>query len=304
MSLAGCYLFLQGAIYTDRLIVQNLCDPVYFGRDNIFDAPSLWKLTHLFECLVHLINGLATYYARLADQLANSVLPRDLPALLEQEPDDDHERFAPAATCVRDEDGKPIHLKYGQTLRKDTWGTTYRAQTDTGKTVVVKFVQQYGIDAHRYLANLGYAPQVLYFGNVYPDTIKRPLRPRMVIMEYIDGESAFTATLTASQCLALRDAITVMHEQNFVHGDLRPPNVHIGKDGKVYVLDFDWAGLVGKAFYPFSLAENNDWPLQVNAHLNDMLPVTKEHDIYMLDRLVGPFECAAAAVDADSMLED
>ena len=126
----------------------------------------------------------------------------------------------------------------------------------------------------------------------------------MVIMEFIDRQSAFATSLTASQCLALRDAIKVMHEQNFVHGDLRPPNVHIGKDGKVYVLDFDWAGLVGKAFYPFSLAENNDWPLQVNAHLNDMLPVTKEHDIYMLDRLVGPFERAAAAVDADSMLED
>ena len=294
---------IQGAVYTDRLIVQNLCDGIYVGRDNVFDADLLWRLTHVFECVTHLIANLDVLYARLAARLSQ-VSPSDLPALLKLEPEDNHQRFFPASQSFKDKNGKVIHLTYEDAIRKDAWGTTYRARTSTGQMVVVKFVQKYGIDAHRFLAEMGVAPEVLYFGDIYENVIDRRPRPRMVIMEFIDGQSAFATSLTASQCLALRDAIKVMHEQNFVHGDLRPPNVHIGKDGKVYVLDFDWAGLVGKAFYPFSLAENNDWPLQVNAHLNDMLPVTKEHDIYMLDRLVGPFERAAAAVDADSMLED
>ena len=257
----------------------------------------------MFECVTHLIANLDVLYARLAARLSQ-VSPSDLPALLKLEPEDNHQRFFPASQSFKDKNGKVIHLTYEDAIRKDAWGTTYRARTSTGQMVVVKFVQKYGIDAHRFLVEMGVAPEVLYFGDIYENVIDRRPRPRMVIMEFIDRQSAFATSLTASQCLALRDAIKVMHEQNFVHGDLRPPNVHIGKDGKVYVLDFDWAGLVGKAFYPFSLAENNDWPLQVNAHLNDMLPVTKEHDIYMLDRLVGPFERAAAAIDADSMLED
>ena len=31
VALAGPWLIIQGAIYTDKLVVQNLCDPVYIG---------------------------------------------------------------------------------------------------------------------------------------------------------------------------------------------------------------------------------------------------------------------------------
>ena len=85
---------IQGAVYTDRLIVQNLCDGIYVGRDNVFDADLLWRLTHVFECVTHLIANLDVLYARLAARLSQ-VSPSDLPALLKLEPEDNHQRFFP-----------------------------------------------------------------------------------------------------------------------------------------------------------------------------------------------------------------
>ena len=288
---------IQGAVYTDRLIVQNLCDGIYVSRDNVFDADLLWRLTHVFECVTHLIANLDVLYARLAARLSQ-VSPSDLPALLKLEPEDNHQRFFPASQSFKDKNGKVIHLTYEDAIRKDAWGTTYRARTSTGQMVVVKFVQKYGIDAHRFLAEMGVAPEVLYFGDIYENVIDRRPRPRMVVMEFIDGQSAFATSLTPSQCKCLRDAIKALHDRGFVHGDLRSPNIYVGKNSKVYILDFDWVGLVGKVFYPYSLAENNDWPAEVKAHLNDMLPIKKAHDQDMLQRLVGPFEAAAAAAAA------
>ena len=37
--------------------------------------------------------------------------------------------------------------------------------------------------------------------------------------------------------------------QQHVHGDLRFPNVLV-KDKQVYIIDFEWAGKVGKACFP------------------------------------------------------
>ena len=201
---------IQGAVYTDRLIVQNLCDGIYVGRDNVFDTDLLWRLTHVFECVTHLIANLDILYARLATRLSQ-VSPSDLPALLKLEPEDNHQHFFPASQSFKDKNGKVIHLTYEDAIRKDAWGTTYRARTSTGQMVVVKFVQKYGIDAHRFLAEMGYAPKVHYYGNIYEDAIERPLRPRMVVMEFIDGESAFTASLSPSQCQSLRQAIDALH---------------------------------------------------------------------------------------------
>ena len=49
------------------------------------------------------------------------------------------------------------------------------------------------------------------------------------------------------------------HQDGFVHGDLRPPNIIITNNGP-QIIDFDWAGKIGIACYPVDINPEVDWP--------------------------------------------
>ena len=48
---------------------------------------------------------------------------------------------------------------------------------------------------------------------------------------------------------SLRNAVRLMHENNYVHGNLQQHNILVVND-KVHILDFDWADTDGTAAYP------------------------------------------------------
>ena len=81
----------------------------------------------------------------------------------------------------------------------------------------------------------------------------------------------------------LRQVLACLDENEFVHGDLRAPNVHV-KDEKIYILDFDWAGKEGQAHYPDLLNPTERWP--AGAQVGSL--ITKEHDRFMIDNLCSP----------------
>jgi serine/threonine protein kinase len=67
--------------------------------------------------------------------------------------------------------------------------------------------------------------------------------------------------------------IKLMHERQFVHGDLRSPNLMIKVTGtapeiapddsqlpQIMVVDFDWAGRAGQVHYPISRNVTSPWP--------------------------------------------
>ena len=73
----------------------------------------------------------------------------------------------------------------------------------------------------------------------------------------------------------------IFHEQ-YVHGDIRPPNVLHTATGYM-LIDFDWAGSLDKPpHYPVGRNhEEIDWPL-------DSIPggiITVSHDQWMMDQL-------------------
>jgi len=55
----------------------------------------------------------------------------------------------------------------------------------------------------------------------------------------------------------------------------------ITKDGKVKLVDFNWAGEDGQAKYPFLLSQEIRWLEGVKA----MAVIRKEHDLAMLHNL-------------------
>ncbi|KAG1862769.1 hypothetical protein DFJ58DRAFT_656728, partial [Suillus subalutaceus] len=128
--------------------------------------------------------------------------------------------------------------------------------------VVVKFVSRYGEDIHNVMAEAGFALKLLYYGliNISSDMPSYGTL-RMVVMEYVDGMTAYSVSkLPQNFHHYLTKAIDYSHEQGFVFGDIWKPDIMITKDGKVQLIDFDWAGHKGEVRYPTSISPGIDWP--------------------------------------------
>ncbi|CAJ0634520.1 2430_t:CDS:2 [Entrophospora sp. SA101] len=52
---------------------------------------------------------------------------------------------------------------------------------------------------------------------------------------------------------AVIESVKLLHSNGFVHGDLRSPNIMIGKNNQMKFLDFEWADKEGEATYPMLL---------------------------------------------------
>ena len=146
-------------------------------------------------------------------------------------------------------------------------------RTDTQAPVLVKFTDMYGEQIHRELAAEGLAPDLYYVG--------RHTGLSMVVMELLSGCRMWNEESRTEQLVRkLRRAGTILEEKGYVHGDLRPPNVHT-KEGNIYILDFDWAWMEGHAVYPDVLNPSQNW--HSDAEVGSL--IMKEHDKFMIENL-------------------
>ena len=92
-------------------------------------------------------------------------------------------------------------------------------------------------------------------------------------------------------------AKNILHEASLVHGDIRRPNILVlenverqapggtrtGGVGaqRAMLLDFDWAGPVGRVSYPHYLNDAIKWPESARRGGH----ILKEHDNFMYDLL-------------------
>ncbi|KAI0059776.1 hypothetical protein BV25DRAFT_1808501, partial [Artomyces pyxidatus] len=74
-------------------------------------------------------------------------------------------------------------------------------------------------------------------------------------------------------------ALTLLHGQGLVHGDVRLPDILC--DGKtVQLVDFDWAGQEGEVRYQVNISTVISWPEDVSS----TSLIKKEHDLIMLGK--------------------
>ena len=73
-----------------------------------------------------------------------------------------------------------------------------------------------------------------------------------------------------------------MHQKDIVHGDLREPNIMVSKNdpNDIRIINFDWAGKVGQAFFPPTIKPDIRWPLRQPGQ-----PITKNHDLEFINQL-------------------
>lgn len=273
LATAGPWFNVLGAVFTDKWIVQRLTDFIWVGLDATLNEPHYKRATRVMHSLRTDVGKLREYYIGLK---VTADVPNEL-----------HPSYFPSIHAYTDEKDKIIEFKYIQPLEIESTCVTFLARnTNTRKSVVVKFVQRYGEEAHRLLAKENLAPQLFYYGRVgvlEGDPSYGHLR--MVVMEYIDGETLDKAKrIPPATRYRIRHALDVLHNRGYVFGDLRKPNIMITKNEEVKLIDFDWAGLHMESRYPLLISPNLPWPAGVEA----LSMMDTWHDDDMLTRLMQP----------------
>jgi len=91
--------------------------------------------------------------------------------------------------------------------------------------VIIKFTPTYCGDAHQKLANVKRAPFLQFCEHV------ESVGMYVVVIDYEDGEQAETPLRDGGHIKQLQEAVKVLHDANYVHGDLRGPNILITTEG-------------------------------------------------------------------------
>ena len=143
--------------------------------------------------------------------------------------------------------------------------------------LMLKFTRSYCVTLHQDLANRNFAPKIYHHEKIG--------NWQMIFMEDLQEKFSTISKdeiLTTLQFEKLKEAVTSFHEKDWVHGDLRRPNILRSKTSDdIMLIDFDWSGKYREARYPVYLNPELPWP-------NGVAPnalIDKEHDINWLNKL-------------------
>ncbi|KAG7440334.1 uncharacterized protein BT62DRAFT_629687 [Guyanagaster necrorhizus] len=278
VGVAGPWLIVLGAVFTSQVIVQRLTDYLWLGNSRVGNDDHVLRIARILYALQGSVKELKTYYENLKSQpLKENKL---------------HPRFFPSITSYRF-NNKDVSFTYSSPLELAETCVTFLATLDGEgqKKVVVKFIQHYGAEAHKLLAELQLAPALLYVGPIDGCGVSYG-KLQMVVMEYVQGQTLAHAysdeSLPGDVKMAVKKGVDALHNEDLVFGDLRRQNIMIadatGEESggdRVRFIDFDWAGKAGDVRYPLHLAS---CIRDISGALEYDL-IQKDHDIKMLHSL-------------------
>ncbi|KAF5338213.1 hypothetical protein D9757_015184 [Collybiopsis confluens] len=171
IGIAGPWLVVMGAVLTSRTIAQLLSPYEWLGYSRLFNDQQVYRIARLLYALRLSIAELHEYYARLITPVV--------------QPGHIHPRFCPSVTSFFS-DKTEISFVYAHPFEQDFTCVTFKAtRTDTQQPIVIKFVRQYGQEAHLLMAKHKMAPKLLSctpLGDQYDDL-------SLVAMEFIKGQT-------------------------------------------------------------------------------------------------------------------
>jgi hypothetical protein len=252
----GPWFCVLGGVFVNRFIVQRLTDMMWIGFGGTHEDHRVHHVAKVLLALKNSLRSLSNFYEFV-------VKTDKIPDFDAQAPGP-HPRNFPYPHSFIDDQGTLFIFEYLGRLEADMRCVTFLAKIkDTDEKIVVKFVDRYGAEVHRFLAEQGHAPQLLYYGplpdrTVYdasetvPDGMKpmngyRRLGPgiaqemKMVVMEYIPRSKPHLDDLELSYRKVL-DVVELLHANGYVFGDLRGPNIMFDTKKNVKFIDFDWPG--------------------------------------------------------------
>jgi tRNA A-37 threonylcarbamoyl transferase component Bud32 len=168
------------------------------------------------------------------------------------------------------------HFVYHSHLNQDESKLIFLAKPlqGGGPDLVVKFVRQYSEEVHKYCAKEKAAPELLGFKSM-------PGGWYMVVMALIEGFDLLHQSPSPIPMGQIKKIVKQLHERGYVHGDIWDTNVMVSPNGDAILLDFDWAGEIGKAQYPMNVHYGDDLYRPEGAR--DGMFITCQHDIKMME---------------------
>jgi hypothetical protein len=154
----------------------------------------------------------------------------------------------------------------------------FAAETaDSDETLCIKFVRHYSKDVHTFCASEGFGPTLKGFE-------KLPGGWHMVVMEMIGEDYCRLMDFPPpySHLDDIMGKLTSLHQENYVHGDVRNTNIMVKKDGNqgFKLVDFDWSGRIGEVRYPMNVYQGQR--LWRPREAEDGQLIKADHDIEML----------------------
>ncbi|KAF9433529.1 hypothetical protein BGZ76_009319 [Entomortierella beljakovae] len=272
IAIAGPWMCIIGAVYLDVPVVQPLTPFVPLTSTPYHNA-SLSYIARVLEALRLGLTRLENFYSQRpnGNNRAQLLFP--------------HLRSFTAAN------GTVTWFDYESQLTEERTRLVWKAKINDGtaRVIVVKFTHRYDYAAHGLCATNKLAPRLLHFGGGTNDFSLAGLH--VIIMEYISPcplETTLVKDYSRQERQRffqdIRQAITLLHSNGYVFGDLRIPNILVHKRNGGYhamLIDFEWGGLQGATQYPPSISRTINWPhgvLRSGA-------IVMAHDIALLNEL-------------------
>jgi serine/threonine protein kinase len=265
LAVAGPWFCVLGGVYLSQVVIQPLTDFVFLAI-NPRDYTRLIWIARLFRALQLALRQLKDFYETV-------VLERS------------EHRFFPYARQYRTKDNATVDFTYVESMTEEPTRLVWKATTDDGRTVVVKFVWKYNVAAHHLCAENDFAPELLYSSGKNLELGGF----QMIVMDYVNGtplDMDLTANETDRKAIfdSVESAINLLHEKGLVFADLRTPNIlAVETNGQQHamLIDFDWCGEHQVDVYPPSMNQSLPWP----AGASPGSPLDKAHDHHWLKEL-------------------
>ncbi|KAF9261326.1 hypothetical protein L218DRAFT_961613 [Marasmius fiardii PR-910] len=321
IATCGSWLCILGGVYADRVIVQRLTPLIPLVYSESTGAVRQSVVAKVMYSLSQTIKELAEFYKNAPFKHLQPFDRTD-----QSQARRPHPRNYPYPNTYEAHGSKAsIMFTYERALQPTFQCVTFLTKENvSGDSVVVKFVDQtsYGLAAHQFLAEKGFAPKVRYYGPLPSSTVYQEPPPDfdaasphtpppmhicsslpgmyMVVMDYIDGArpSVGDAKKADDAGEQVGRILNMLHEKGFVFGDLHDPNIVFNDKGRAMLIDFDWTGNFDQARptsrssdrtdiarYPYQLNEEQSWPLKP-AHDLGGKPILPEDDDFMLKKWV------------------
>ncbi|KAK7049956.1 hypothetical protein VNI00_005387 [Paramarasmius palmivorus] len=240
----GSTIGFYGAMWDGRMRVEPLT-PIFDLSAHYLDAYARRAIASSLDAFMETVPILQAHYANLKARVEQNSCPPP-PRLFEA-------RGYPYLTSYQI-NGKETLVTFE--TRLDDKNLVFFV-SDGSAEYVVKFTQRYSEKAHRYLASIGAAPKLWQCKELPGGWIA-------VLMDKSNYTSYSGMSLSNERRERVRHKVTevvqMLHAHGFVHGDIRDVNLLVDKESlaseggvKVHFLDFDSAGPIGEARYPYDV---------------------------------------------------
>lgn len=268
ISVVGPYMSVSFAAHCKHVVIDP-ATPFLPLLLLPYDVKTMVQVTRMLKAIKNCIGRLTSHY-------------RDLP-----EGDVSTEEFEqlqyPYKRSFVDLNGATCEFKYLNQLGKklvfeaEVTAVGNGAHVQVGARILVKFTRTYCSAAHKVCAGLDppaapclHAEMLMSGGWI------------CVVMDFISDAEHFVAKRGGQAADHLSRAVAALHEQDLVHADLREQNILV-KDGRAFLVDFDWSGTEGQHTYPpFMNHEGVRWADDAGY----LLPLKKSHDTHFMEMLI------------------